>query len=523
MSSSVPSKRPVNADIVAEARKRAAEIAARINAPKQPTIGSDAAPSPATAAADRAAALKARIAAAVAKAGQRTSEAPTAYIPPPPSASGLNDARGDNDIDKFGRGAPMGLHPALMGKTALQVRQDEIKKDGRAGTRQRDNLVAPGKAVANPYLADSSAATGPTRKKRELHFNHNMNERPAMAAANEMRRKAQMEEMKRKIDEKTRAAGLDDGIPISVFAVAAPPEVEWWDEGIHDTDLDTNPLITNLILHPIPIEPPQDRYIELKPSTLRLTAKEQKKMRRIRRREEHKEEQDKIRLGLVPQPEPKVNHKNVMRVYGEMAVKDPTRVEALVNRQIRDRKETHEEANASRALTKEQKAEKRQGKAAANAAMGLNMTVYRITLNKETLLNKHRYLINMNAQQRSDITGVVLVGPSICLAVVEAGEHSTKQYQKLMLRRIKWQAILAGGGDIEHAPADDVPDGDGIVDKSADQTCQMLWQGQVRERRFKKWGGLREVETELQAVDALKRFKLETFWTLAKSSGPVTT
>jgi U4/U6 small nuclear ribonucleoprotein PRP3 len=39
-----------------------------------------------------------------------------------------------------------------------------------------------------------------------------------------------------------------------------------------------------------------------------LTRKEQKKLRRQNRREAWKEEQEKIRLGLEPPPEPKASH-----------------------------------------------------------------------------------------------------------------------------------------------------------------------------------------------------------------------
>ena len=46
----------------------------------------------------------------------------------------------------------------------------------------------------------------------------------------------------------------------------------------------------------------------------------------------------------------------MMRVLGEQAVKDPTAVEARVNREIAQRANDHEQANADRALTAEQRA-----------------------------------------------------------------------------------------------------------------------------------------------------------------------
>ena len=54
------------------------------------------------------------------------------------------------------------------------------------------------------------------------------------------------------------------------------------------------------------MKPPSD---PLKPifMPLFLTKQERKKLRRQNRREAWKEEQEKIRLGLVPPPEPKVH------------------------------------------------------------------------------------------------------------------------------------------------------------------------------------------------------------------------
>ena len=48
-------------------------------------------------------------------------------------------------------------------------------------------------------------------------------------------------------------------------------------------------------------------------------------------------------------------------------------------------------------------------------------------------------------------------------------------------------------------------------------TCVLVHEGQVRERRFKKWGNIREAETEQKARDALIKAKLENYWVMAKS------
>jgi U4/U6 small nuclear ribonucleoprotein PRP3 len=116
--------------------------------------------------------------------------------------------------------------------------------------------------------------------------------------------------------------------------------------------------------------------------------------------------------------------------------------------------------------------------------------------------------LDINAKQLHDLTGFIIVAPTFSLCIVEAGEHSTRAYKKLLLRRIKWKAILDGGGEVANAEA---------YQGVEDDTCVLLHQGQIRERKFKKWGGFREVESEQQARDALTRAKLENFWTQAKA------
>jgi U4/U6 small nuclear ribonucleoprotein PRP3 len=328
-----------------------------------------------------------------------------------------------------------------------------------------------------------------------------------MEAAAEMRRKAALEEMKAKIQASASKAGLDESVDINCFAVPEPPDVEWWDEALQ-TDLGFNENITNLIVHPVLIDPAQEKFTATKGPTMYLTKKELKKMRRIRRAELHKEEQTKIRLGLAPVPAPKINHKNVMRVYGELAVQGPSAVEDMVNKQMAERANKHEAANAERSLTKEERLEKVAEKAEKNASMGLYLLVFMVKLKSTDLLNKHRFLINKNAQQWNDIKGFGLVTPNFTLVLVEGGAKSTQQYKKLMLRRVKWQAILEGGGEVL-----DKEHWEGVED----ETCVMVHEGQIRERRFKKWGNVREAETEIKAREALVKAKLENFWVMAKS------
>ena len=88
-------------------------------------------------------------------------------------------------------------------------------------------------------------------------------------------------------------------------------------------------------------------------------------------------QQDKIRLGLINPDDPKVKMSNLMRVLGNEAVQDPTKVEAHVRKQMAERLANHQKANAERKLTPEQRRQKAARKMQEDVSCGVNVAVYR--------------------------------------------------------------------------------------------------------------------------------------------------
>lgn len=66
-----------------------------------------------------------------------------------------------------------------------------------------------------------------------------------------------------------------------------------------------------------------------------------------------------------------------MRVLGTEAVQDPTKMEAHVRAQMAKRQKAHEEANASRKLTAEQRKDKKVRKLKEDTSLGVHVAVYR--------------------------------------------------------------------------------------------------------------------------------------------------
>lgn len=95
------------------------------------------------------------------------------------------------------------------------------------------------------------------------------------------------------------------------------------------------------------------------------------------RRERQQETQDKIRLGLLPPPQPKVNLSNLMRVLGSDAIQDPTKVEAEVRAQMERRAAAGRKHNEEKKLTEEEKREKKMKKFEETQDSVVDVAVFR--------------------------------------------------------------------------------------------------------------------------------------------------
>lgn len=536
--------------ILAEARAKAEAVRARLQGAKglpstSSVPGSSAVIPAAGSAQDRLAQMRARVAAATGRANAMAQQKPGTAVPsytPPVFDDGVVRARGGLDV---------GLHPALMGEPSSQEtrlgRGRNVAATKLAATAGRRRTESPARGTSklsldlsgpsvdeiksNPYYDASLSSKGAVvkgRHSRQLVFNQKGKYIQQAAA---LRRQAQLEAMKKRIAEQARKAGIEEELDAEkAFIVSAPPALEWWDEGLVNGDsydaiadptnmkIDTeDSIITVYIQHPVLLEPPQQKIIPA-PKPMFLTSKEQAKLRRQRRMADLKEQQAKIRLGLEPAPPPKVKKSNLMRVLGEEAVKDPTAVEARVNREIAERKHKHDLANEERKLTDEQRHAKLAAQQQGDLAQGIFTNVYRI----DSLANgRHRYKISVNAEQNA-LTGVCIMHPKMNLVIVEGGAHSIRFYKKLMMNRIDWTEN-AGPSSVREGNKEalakwlEAEDEKGELKDLSFNTCQLVFEGEEKQPAFRKWLGARVCESDAQAKDILGRAKMESFWNLAKS------
>lgn len=328
--------------------------------------------------------------------------------------------------------------------------------------------------------------------------------------ADRMRMKAQLQKLQSEISQIAKKTGITSATKLAQIAPkveqtsADIPHVEWWDSVILFNDSygpdDEEPklkeeAITHLIEHPIqmkaPTVPSKSVYMPVF-----LTKKERKKLRRQNRRETWKEEQEKIRLGLVAPPEPKLRISNLMRALGTEAVQDPTKMEAHVKAQMAKRAKQHEEANAARRLNQDQRREKRRRKLMEDTTLGVHVSVYRV---KDLTNMTKKFKVEMNCKQLF-MTGAVIMYKDCNVVIVEGGPKQQSKYHRLMLQRIKWEE-------------DSVKNADG---KETPNNCVLVWEGMTPTRHFGEMK-FKVCATEKLAREQLRKHGVEHYWDLAYS------
>ena len=287
-----------------------------------------------------------------------------------------------------------------------------------------------------------------------------------------------------------------------------------------------------------------------------LTKKEQKRVRKTRRQQVEQERRDKQMMGLLPAPEPKFKLSNFMRILGDQAVADPSKVEARVLQQVKQREIAHEMRNLAAKLTPAERREKKAKKAQEAAATVRQITV--AAFGVKSLANpRHRFKVDMNARQYY-LTGTVVLcpGDSMNLVYVEGGPKGIRKFVRLMMNRIQWdeeppaarviecgesgedgdivgESREAGEKDAEGSDmdSDDSDESDGDDDGKASQDgdkmhrarsastnrCELLWQGAVAKRLFT---GIKfqECTSKETARRVLEDRQLGHFWDLVDSS-----
>ncbi|NWI78635.1 PRPF3 protein, partial [Dryoscopus gambensis] len=365
---------------------------------------------------------------------------------------------------------------------------------------------------SNTYFDPRVSITPAQRQKRTFKFHE---KGKFEKIAQRLRTKAQLEKLQAEISQAARKTGIHTSTKLALITPKKElkegeiPEIEWWDSYIIPNGLDLKGGatskkdeyfgITNLVEHPAQLNPPgmaPPSGVWLRPVGASPVAVSGGSLSRCRVRWEPPQ------LLLHP---PAVRISNLMRVLGTEAVQDPTKVEAHVRAQMAKRQKAHEEANAARKLTAEQRKAKKVKKLKEDVSQGVHIAVYRV----RNLSNPaKKFKIEANAGQLY-LTGVVVLHKDVNVVVVEGGPKAQKKFKRLMLHRIKWdeQTSNTKGED------DDESDEESVKKTNK---CSLVWEGTAKDRSFGEMK-FKQCPTENMAREHFKKHSAEHYWDLALS------
>eukprot|EP00937_MAST-01D_sp_MAST-1D-sp2_P003648 g3648.t1 len=262
-----------------------------------------------------------------------------------------------------------------------------------------------------------------------------------------------------------------------------------------------------LVEHPVAIVAAADLLAADEPAAqqVMLTKEERKRLRRQTRLEREREKQDKIALGLMPAPEPKVKISNMMRVLGEQAVADPSRVEKQVMDAVQQRQAAHDARNHARMLPKEERKAKNVAKMKAEGAGALGETHVAVFWVADLSCGQKRFKVDVNAQQNHLTGGVVTCASErLNLVVVEGGGKGVKRFTKLMTRRLNWAVNADDEREGEGADGSPAMDTSGPASARPPNTCELVWEGIVTKKLFNnfRFQECRSSETARKVLEA---------------------
>ncbi|KAI8828713.1 pre-mRNA processing factor 3-domain-containing protein [Chytriomyces cf. hyalinus JEL632] len=414
----------------------------------------------------------------------------------------------------------------VMEKEAIKNKDPNIPDSEPIDTKPKTlELIEPPSdffdPMKNPYFDPKIAARASMPKQRMAGKAFKFIQKGKFVdQANKIRQAAVLEKLKADIAANVKKSGMAvelDMVSDLCVRREPPPAVEWWDAPLLGPELPYDSftlasehaanVLSDLIQHPVPIQPPADLGPP-PPKPLMLTKQERKKLRRQRRLEAQKEKRDKIRIGLLPPDQPKVKLSNFTRVLGVEAVQDPTKIEALVRAQMRQRQLKHDKYIAENKLTAEQRRERTRLKLVENTHVLVEAAVFKI---KSLKRPQHRFKVDVNAQQLF-LSGACLMQPrGDCLVVVEGGNRGIKQYKKLMMRRIDWSEKAEDDEEEEGGRAG----GAGEDDDGEPNECILIWEGKIKKRLFNGFKVM-ECRTEREIKDVLEKASASHYWDASK-------
>jgi len=430
-------------------------------------------------------------------------------------------------LDEFGReldeeGNVVPMRPQTVSTLNVNINREKearlkkilgLKKEGGAEQSFHDNSLKSVTRYERPKRKTFRFVEEGALVRQEQKMVKKIQEKALGIDKEKEKKGKQKEEEKKKAeqeDEEPKDVGVKKIEP-KMLRREPIPDVEWWDmpflrevDGQKKAYTEVNvEKITPYVEHPIPIKITAEKEAAEAPM-MHLTPKERKKLRRLKRQERTQEIRDKIKMGILQPPPPKVKMSNLMRVLGDEAIADPSTVERKVRQQVEQRRKEHEQRNEARKLPAEERKQKKKQKWMAEQEPTTQVLVFKI---KDLTNKRHLFKIDMNAQQ-FHLTGCCITCPGVAnIVIIEGGPRAVKRYRKLMMRRIKWSEDQTKDDD----DGDDSDDDENVTAPKLHDHCVLIWEGVVKQRNFKNWK-VTHARSEMEARKTLGDRGSEHYW-----------
>ena len=293
------------------------------------------------------------------------------------------------------------------------------------------------------------------------------------------------------------------------------PHIEWWDALIANDPA----LVTHLVEHPTPLRGTTANIKAANTVKAYLTQEERDKLRRMKSKAKEEDMQNKIRLGLMQPPPPRIKMKNIMRVLGQEAVAGPSAVEQAARAQAAQRVQEHEQRNAERKLSPEERRQKHIAKWTKPLQFTdvIKVSAYVVFC---PITGKERFKICKNAEQLH--LGGLLVDSKLpsgapdqpSLVVVEGTRRAVKRFDRLMLKRINWASIDNSDAEMKDEEDSEDDEDEEHEDSSAVKKsgkCVRIFHGTESKQKLSKWTYM-EMKNLPDGLDLIAQKGCSHFW-----------
>jgi len=252
--------------------------------------------------------------------------------------------------------------------------------------------------------------------------------------------------------------------------------------------------------------------------------------------EAHQEMQDKVAMGLIPPPKPKIKLSNMMRALTNKSVAAPSAMTKEVLEGIEERKKDHEMRNLAAKKTPAEKWAKKKEKILEDSKGPIVVALFKVENMCEppSRAASLRFKLDVNAQ-KMDMSGCALcvreplerlpdgTRKTCNLIIFEGGEKRIKKLEKLM-KRIKWNAVPAArpAPTVETTEGEDITQGDGDAMDVDDgyvppNSYKMVWKGYAAKPAYSRFF-VEDFQDAMEAKTSLEKLGIGHYWDLAANA-----